>query len=157
MKITWISFLHFYQPAYADNEKVIEATEQSYQRIVSALGRNPNIKFTFNINGCLLDKWQELGFEQLIKDIKQLIQAGQVELTGSAAFHPILPLLPKPEIELQIKLNEKILRKHFGADLRLNGFFIPEGAYDKKLAKLIKKFGYDWILHDEITAFGKSI
>jgi len=183
MKITWINFLHFYQPPTADNEAIIEATEKSYQRIVSALKRNPNIKFTFNITGCLLDKWQELGFEQLIKDIKQLVQAGQVELTGSAAFHPILPLLPKTEIERQIKLNEKILQKYFGPanseqyegeqtfvansatpeatrgcnpllPQGLHGFFIPEGTYEKKLAKQIKKLGYQWTLLDEISAFG---
>jgi len=155
MKITWINFLHFYQPPTADNETIIEATEKSYQRIISALGRNPNIKCTINITGCLLDRWQELGFKQLIKDIKQLIQAGQIELTGSAAFHPILPLLPKSEIERQIRLNEKILQKYFAANTKLNGFFIPEATYDKKLAKMIKKFGYQWILLDEISATGK--
>lgn len=155
MKITWVNFLHFYQPPYADNETIIEATEQSYQRIVSALKRNPDIKFTFNITGCLLDKWNELGFTELINDIKQLVQTKQVELTGSAAFHPILPLLPKSEIEQQIKLNEKILKKYFGDNLKLNGFFIPEATYDKKLSKQIKKLGYQWTLLDEVTAFGK--
>jgi len=155
MKITWINFLHLYQPSYVDNETIIEATEKSYQRIISALVRNPDIKMTLNITGCLLEKWQTLGCEMLIKDLDRLIQHGQVELTGSAAFHPILPLLPKAEIERQIKLNEKILNKYFGADLKLNGFFIPEATYDRRLAKIIKKFGYDWILLDEISATGK--
>lgn len=155
MKLTWINFLHFYQPYSADNETIIEAAEKSHKRIIGALTRNPHIKFTFNIAGCLLDRWQELGYGQLIGDIKKLIESGRVEITGSAAFHPVLPLLPESEIRRQIRLNEEILKKHFGAGLKLNGFFIPEAAYDKKLAKLIKKRGYDWLILDEISAYGK--
>lgn len=155
MKLTWINFLHFYQPYSADNETIIEATEKSYKRIVGALTRNPRIKFTFNIAGCLLDRWQELGYGQLIGDIKRLIESGRIEITGSAAFHPFLPLLPESEISRQIRLNENILKKYFGGNVKLNGFFIPEAAYDKKLAKLIKKRGYDWLILDEISACGK--
>lgn len=154
MKITWINFLHFYQPQTADKETIIEATEKSYIRIINTLKRNPDIHFTFNITGCLLDCWQELGFEDLIKGIKKLIENKQVELTGSAAFHSFLPLLPRDEVVRQIKLNEKILKKYFGENLKLSGFFIPEAAYDKKLAKIIKKRGYQWILLDEISANG---
>ena len=157
MKILWINFLHFYQPSYSDNEPVIEATEKSYLRIINALNRNPNIKFTFNITGCLLEKWQGLGYGQLIQDLKKFIKNGQVELTGSSAYHAFLPLLPKEEIERQIELNEKILKKYFGDELKLNGFFIPEAAYDKKLAKIIKKFGYKWIVLDEISSGEEKI
>jgi predicted glycosyl hydrolase (DUF1957 family) len=155
MKITWINFLHFYQPQTVDKETIIEATEKSYLRIINALKRNPNIRFTVNITGCLLDKWQELGFKNLINDIKKLVNLNQIELTGSAAFHSILPLLPKEEVERQIKLNNKILHKYFGDDLKLSGFFIPEATYDKKIAKFIKKMGFKWIILDEISATGK--
>jgi len=73
MKVTWVNFLHFYQPPMADNETVIEATEKSYIRIVKALQRNPRVKFTFNIAGSLLEHWQKLGYGQLIKDISGLV------------------------------------------------------------------------------------
>jgi len=50
-KITWVNLLHFYQPPTADNETVVQAAEKSYRRIINALIRNPNIKFTINIAG----------------------------------------------------------------------------------------------------------
>lgn len=155
MKVTWVNFLHFYQPPMADNETVIEATEKSYIRIVKALQRNPRVKFTFNIAGSLLEHWQKLGYGQLIKDISGLVQAGQIELTSSAAFHSILPLLPLSESKRQIKLNERILKKYFGPKLKLAGFFMPEATYNKKMAKVIKKQGFEWSIFDEITAFGQ--
>jgi len=105
-KIIWVNLLHFYQPPTADNETIIEATEKSYKRIADALKKNKQIKFTVNITGCLLEKLSYLGHQELINDFKKLFQNGQIELMGSAAFHPLLALLPKKEIIRQIKINE---------------------------------------------------
>ena len=151
MKITWINFLHFYQPATTDNETIIEAAEKSYKRIIGALKRNRQIKFTLNITGCLLDRLENLGYHELIDDLKDMLLNGQIELTGSAAFHPILALLPDEEIIRQIKLNEKILKKYFGPKFKARGFFIPEAAYGARVAKIIK-LNYNWIILDEISA-----
>ncbi|MBU0636650.1 MAG: hypothetical protein ABH818_02255 [Patescibacteria group bacterium] len=155
MKITWINFLHFYQPPTANNETVIEAAEKSYKRIISALKRNPSIVFTINITGCLLNKLADLGYYDLIKDINYLITKKQIELTGSAAFHPILEFLPNKEIDRQIKINEQILKKYFGINFKPEGFFIPEAAYGPHTAKIVKKFNYQWLILDEISLTGK--
>jgi len=151
-KIIWINFLHFYQPPTTDNETIIEATEKSYKRIIGALKKNQQAKFTINITGCLLEKLASLGYIELINDLKTMAASGQIELTGSAAFHPLLALLPEEEIIRQIKLNEIILKKYFGSKFKTSGFFIPEAAYGAKVAKIIKKLNYRWILLDEISA-----
>ncbi|MFH1233198.1 MAG: hypothetical protein V1649_00920 [Patescibacteria group bacterium] len=155
MKITWINFLHFYQPPTADNETVVEAVEKSYRRIISALKRNPSIKFTINITGCLLDRLANLGYDNLINDINSLVVKKQIELTGSAAFHPILAFLPDKEIIRQIEINEQILKKYFGKNFKHQGFFIPEAIYSARVAKIIKKFNYQWLILDEISLSGK--
>lgn len=153
--IIWINLLHFYQPPTADNETIVEAAEKSYKRIISALKRNRQIKFTFNLTGCLLDRLKSLGYAELIGDLKAMLASGQIELTGSAAFHPILALLPDKEIIRQIKINQEILKKYFGEKFKARGFFIPEAAYGANVAKIIKKLGYRWIMLDEISAGAK--
>ncbi|MBI2459111.1 MAG: hypothetical protein HYV53_00990 [Parcubacteria group bacterium] len=155
-KITWINLLHFYQPPAADNETIIEAAKKSYQRIISALKRNRRIKFTLNLTGCLLERLESLGYAPLINDIKDMLLSGQIELTGSAAFHPLLALLPDQEIIRQIKINQEILKKYFGQEFKPEGFFIPEAAYGVRVAKIIKKLNYGWIMLDEISAGLKS-
>lgn len=155
-KIIWVNLLHFYQPPTTDNETIIEAAEKSYKRIISALKRNRQIKFTLNLAGCLLDRLETLGYKELINDLKTMADSGQIELTGSAAFHPILALLPDEEIIRQIKINQEILKKHFGRKFRAQGFFIPEAAYGLKVAKIVKKLNYRWIMLDEISADIKS-
>ncbi len=150
----WINFLHFYQPANADASVIKEATEESYLRIVRALEEHPGVKFTLNIAGCLILRWDDMGYGDLIGRIKKLIKKKQIELTGTAAYHPILPLIPEKEAIRQIKEQEKILKKYFGAE-RPDGFFLPEMAYSPKIGKLIKKLGYKWIILDEIAYNGK--
>jgi alpha-amylase/alpha-mannosidase (GH57 family) len=150
----WINFLHFYQPANADAHIIKEATEESYMRIIRALEEHPNIKFTFNITGCLVSRWEELGYFDLIKRIKKLIKKKQIEIVGTASYHPILPLITEKEAVWQIKDQEKILKKYFGIK-KPAGFFPPEMAYSPKIGKLIKKLGYKWIILDEIAYNGK--
>lgn len=152
----WINFLHLYQPGNIEAEKIIEATKQSYARIIRALEEHPDIKFTLNIAGCLLLRWdEEFHYDELILRIKKLIQQGQIELVGSAAYHALLPLVSIDEAEKQILENEIILKKYFGEDLKLRGFFFPEMAYGHKVGKLVKKLGYEWAIVDEISFNGR--
>ena len=154
-KITWVNLLHFYQPPTADKEVVIEAAEKSYKKIVSALKKNPNTKFTLNLSGCLLEKLARLGYHGLISDIKLLNDKKQIELTGTAAFHPILPLMTEGEIRRSIEINQAILKIFFGKNFHAEGFFLPELAYSAKAAKVIADLGFKWIVLDEISAYGK--
>jgi len=153
----WINLLHLYQPANIDKAKLIEATEKSYERILRALEEHPKIKFTLNIAGCLLVRLdKDLDRRDLIHRFDRLVKRGQVELTGSAAYHALLPLVPEREAEKQILENEKIIKKYFGLQIKLKGFFLPELSYSPNIAKLIKNLGYRWLMLDEISA-GKKI
>lgn len=152
----WINFLHLYQPANSDSYRIKEAVDLSYQRIVSALENNPNRKFTLNISGALVLRLSELKYFDLINRINKLIEKKQIELTGSAAYHPLLPLIKKNEAILQIKENEKIMKEYFPKAV-LRGFFLPEMAYSQKVAKIIKNMGYEWLILDEISLDPKSV
>lgn len=151
----WINFLHIYQLSNTDGYAIKEATEESYSRIIKALEENPNVNFTFNITGCLINRWRQLGYEDLIKRIKRLVKRSQIELVGSVSYHCLMPLVPEEEIERQIKENMGILRENFGKNFPLKGFFMPEMAYSRKVAGIVKKLGFDWIILDEIAYKGR--
>ena len=151
----WINFLHIYQPVNTDAYNITEATEKSYLRIIRALEENGKIKFTININGCLFLRWEELGYQNLIKRIGELIKKGQLEITGNAAYHPLLPLIPLFEAKKQILESEEIFKKYFGKDFKPKGFFFSEMAYGKEVAALVKSLGYEWVVLDEISCAGK--
>ena len=155
--MTWINFLHFYQPANIEDFYIKEALDKSYYRLLRLVQENPDLKITINITACLLLRLEGMGENGFINSIKRLYEEERIEITSSAAYHGLLPLLPEGEIRKQIQENEDILKKFFGSDFKAKGFFLPEMAYSKEVAKIIKDFSYDWIILDEISAKDKKI
>ncbi len=146
----WINFLHFYQPANSDAYRIEEAVKNSYNRILRNLEKNPEVKFTFNISACLVLRLVELKKEDFINRVNALIERGQVEISSSAAYHALLPLVSEEEVFYQIKENEEVLKKYF-PKAKVSGFFLPEMAYSAKVANILKKLSYSWTILDGIS------
>lgn len=147
----WLNFLHFYQPANTESYNIRKALDKSYWRLLRLMEEHPDLRATWNVSGCLLERLAEEKETAFLERLKFLVKKGRLELTGSAAYHGFLPLLPKDEIIRQIRTNEKILRKYFGKNFKPAGFFLPEMAYSPALGKLVKSLGYSWIILDEIA------
>ncbi|MBU2635160.1 hypothetical protein KJ841_01635 [Patescibacteria group bacterium] len=151
-KIIWANLLHLYQPPDQKKHIIRKVVKESYRPLLKTLKKNPKVKITLNIPACLtqiLAKNKE--FSNIIKDIKKLSAAGQIEFTGSAAFHAFLPLIHTGEIRRQIQLNERINKEIFGNLYQPKGFFPPEMGYNEKMAKVVKRMGYQWLVLDEIA------
>lgn len=140
--------LHIYQPPTQYRKMLVRITGQSYERLVELLERYPGVRLTLNINASLSEQLAGAGYQGLLGRIRGLAERGQLELTGSAAYHPILTDLPKREIVRQINLNTKINQSHFGSAYRPSGFFPPELACDENLTAIVEELGFRWILVD---------
>lgn len=151
----WANLLHIYQPPGQKKEITQKVARESYLRIIEILKKRPKVKINLNINASLAEQLPSAGLSSMIDDLKTLARRGQIEFTGSAKYHVILALLPKEEVSRQIKLNNQTNRKIFGELWRPTGFFIPELCYSKKVARIIKKLGFEWIILDEIAYNGK--
>lgn len=147
----WGNFLHFYQPAEQKKEVLDAIVSQCYRPIFSKLKILPGVKITVNISSCLLELLDEHGYLDVIEDIKECVKLGKIELVGSAKYHALLPLLNAEEIKRQIVSNEETLRKYFGKDLHLSGFFPPEMAVNTTVLKVLKQISYKWVILDEIS------
>jgi len=150
----WLNFLHFYQPANTEFYNIRKALDKSYWRLLRLMEEHPELKMTFNVSGCLLERLEEAKEKLFIDRLKFLVSKGRVELTGSAYYHGFLPLLPEKEVVRQIKENEKILKKIFGKTFKPSGFFLPEMSYSPAVAKIVKHLGYKWIILDEVAYSG---
>ncbi|XOU94221.1 MAG: hypothetical protein ACNFW9_05245 [Candidatus Kerfeldbacteria bacterium] len=150
----WANFFHIYQPPNWSPQIIKKVTKESYRPILTILKKSPKLKITLNISGSLTEQLALQGFNDIIDDITNLAKKKQIEFTGSALYHPILPLLPTKEIIRQIQLNTEINKKYFGKIYNPKGFFSPEMAYNKKIAIVIQSLGYKWIIVDEICYNG---
>ena len=149
--MVWANFLHFYQPPTQKSSWVVKITAESYRKIIQLLLESPGAKLTLNVNWILWEHWDNCGQDDVIASLRTLVEKGQVELTGSAKYHPLLPFLPQNEVVRQIKLNEETHRKYLGDLYKPVGFFPPEMGFDVGVAKIVADLGYKWIIVDELS------
>lgn len=150
----WSNFLHIYQPPTQSEAIVRKVTAESYRPLVRILQELPHAKVTLNISGCLTQQLARYGLDDVILGLRQLAERGQVELTGSAIYHPILPLIPATEMRRQIELNTQVNRHYFGEVYAPQGFSPPEMCYSYEVAQMVANMGYRWIIVDEIGKTG---
>jgi len=151
----WSNFLHIYQPPTQTEAIVRKVTDESYRTLVRVLRKAPGGKITLNINAVLTEQLARYGLDDVIRGLRELAERGQIEFTGSAMYHPILPLIPKDEVIRQVKLNNDINQRYFGEIYRPTGFFPPEMCYSHEVAQTVAELGFRWIIVDELSFKGK--
>lgn len=138
-----------------DKEGIEKVVHESYEFILKMLEENLEFRLTINITGCLTEQLQKYEFTDILERFRKLAEKKQIQLVETAAYHPFLPLLPEEEIIYQVKKNHEINKKFFGDAYHPSGFFIPEMAYSLKIAKIIARLGYKWLILDDIHLGGK--
>jgi peptidoglycan/xylan/chitin deacetylase (PgdA/CDA1 family) len=141
-------FLHLYQPPTQFPEVLEKITESSYRPILGLLEKYSRARVTINISASLTEQLVREGFDDVVADLTAASRRGQVELTGSAAYHPLLTEIPGDEVRRQIRLNDEINRRYFGDAYRPRGFFPPEMAINRRVAEVVDDFGFEWAILD---------
>lgn len=151
----WAPFLHLYQPADQQPDILEAIVSQCYRPIIKKLVKHKKARITLNINGALLELFDQSEYRGLIDDLKKLLGRGQIGLTGSAKYHAFLPFLSTEEAARQIMLNTETLHYFFGEEYQKSGFFPPEMGWKDSLAEVIEELGFKWVILDEIAFNGK--
>jgi len=154
--------LHLYQPSTQDEETLRLIATTSYIPLVKKIKSTKNLRLSLDIPLSLLEQMDKHGYKAWIDDVKDLVTAGKVELTGSGAYHPLLPKLPTAFVEKQVILNEYALGYYFGSKIgfegepaitvkNLAGFFPPELAVSDSLMYTLAELGYKWVAVNEFA------
>jgi alpha-amylase/alpha-mannosidase (GH57 family) len=151
----WANFIHIYQPPTQTEEITRRVADECYRKLVDILLRHPQARVTLNINACLTEQLDKYGLHDIINGLRTLAERGQIELTGSAMYHPILPLIPASEMRRQVELNTEVNRRYFGDVYAPQGFFPPEMCYSFEVAQVLAEMGFRWVIGDEIAYDGK--
>ncbi len=143
-------FLHLYQPPTQFAKVLKSITDDSYRRLLTVIWKYPSAKLTINVSGSLTEQLAaHADLRRCLADLADLVEKGQVELVGSAAYHPLLTEIPRDEIRRQILLNDAINKRYFGDMYNPRGLFPPEMAVNRQVLEVVAEMGFDWILVDE--------
>lgn len=141
--------LHIYQPPDRLDHLVHRIAQDCYRPLLAFIESHPHYRLSLNLNWCLTEKWLERNLNDCVERLDRMVSSEQVELTGTAAYHPILPLIPVQEMQRQVSFNESRHRELFrGWDPK--GFFPPELAFGHELVPVLMECRYRWCLTDDI-------
>ncbi len=134
-----IFILHAYQPITQTKEVLERIIENCYKPFFEKLLENPSVKISLNIAGCLLEKLT-MEYPELVKLIERAKDNNQIELMGSAFYHPILPLTRPEDQTYQIQKQNVAITGIFGTTPI--AFFPPEFALNPENIPLIVDEGF---------------
>ena len=144
--IYWAPLFHFYQPPTQTPSILMKVSNESYRPVLEIFDEFPHAKATININGTLTEMFWLCGYTDILSRMSKLAERGQIEFTNSGKYHPILPLIPKEEVERQIRLNYVTNRQYLGDVYSPRGFFPPEMCYSKGIVESIIESRHEWII-----------
>ncbi|MCD6310291.1 MAG: hypothetical protein J7M18_06215 [Candidatus Eremiobacteraeota bacterium] len=142
--------LHLYQPPNQFHNVLKRVVSECYNPLFDLINSRNDANFTINICWSLTEKLIQHGMDDVLDKIKKAMETGRIEITGSAAYHALLPLIPRDEAKRQVDLNFDSHRKIFGPLYKPRGFFPPEMAIDPQTLDIISEAGYDWTITDDI-------
>lgn len=144
--IYWAPLLHFYQPPTQTASMLMKISNEAYRPLLDVFDEFQHARVTVNINGVLTEMLGQCGYSDVLDKLRKLAEDGQIEFTGSGKFHPILPLIPREEMERQIRLNYQTNRNLLGDVYVPRGIFPPEMCYSKDIVESVIESRHEWII-----------
>ena len=158
--------LHMHQPP--NNLKLlIETNEWEARQIILcyerplryALHYKDVARLNIGFSGILLEQLTDHyivdRYRQII-DLPQMLAAYRevenIEWIGMGYFHPIFPLIPMEDWELQLLKGKEKIKEVFGKDPR--GFWPPEIAFCMEMIPTLKRCGYEYVVVDSVHIKG---
>lgn len=148
---------HWYQPPWQYPHVLDKIVHETYDWLSAWLAtQDPeHFKVSINISGSLTELLQKQGHNHVLDNLRVAGEHGVVEFLDTAAYHPLIPLLPQSiregVVERQTKKNGA-LNASWNGSWEPKGFFLPELAISSDTASLLANMGYTHTL-TEYTIF----
>lgn len=138
--------VHNHQPVDNWDHVIEEATIKCYQPFLDILESHPKVGMSIHYSGYLLD-WLSENRPQIIKQLRRLIERGQVEMFGGAYYEPILAIIPDEDKRGQIeKLNDRVEEL---TGQRPHGMWLAERVWEPHLVKAIAQERMKYLFLDD--------
>ena len=151
----WAHFINFSVPETKADAYLHQAWSRCYEPLLSLIAAHPQAHLTFNVDGLFIRRMLGAGLSEGVAAIRRLAEAGQVELASSAYAGPVLGPMSEGAIDDAVNRAADVARDVFGEAYAPAGFFPPEMSYDVNVGAAAGRFGFKWMLLDEMSHSGK--
>jgi hypothetical protein len=137
-------FWHIHQPFFVPDSEVADQVLESYGPLLE-LHERLEVPLSMNVSGGLLARLPAIDPELLVR-LRRLVDRGLLELVGSGAYHPLLPLLVPERARAQIAFDVETKRRLLGVSPR--GFWPADLGWTHWLVPLLAEHGVCWTVVD---------
>lgn len=138
--------IHNHQPVDNFGPVIEQNFQQAYRPFLTTLQEFPRVKVNFHVSGSLLE-WLQENHVDYVADLKELVQAGRVELLTSGLYEPILTLLPEEDLVGQVTAYTDRLARVFGT--RPRGLWLTERVWEQSLVRPLVQAGVEYVVVDD--------
>ncbi|MDP3963872.1 MAG: hypothetical protein Q8Q39_05245 [bacterium] len=140
--------LHLYQPPTQTSGVIKQIAAESYRPLLKVIHDHPRAYVCVDIAASALELL-EVHAPDVIDLMHECLERKKLFLVNTAAFHPILPLLRRSEIERQLCLNIGAYEQRFKPFVVPRGCFLPEMAYSSQVIQPLRRSWARWTMTDD--------
>jgi len=137
--------VHNHQPVGNFDFIFERAFERAYKPFLEVLKAHPRVRLSIHYTGILLD-WMEINHPEYLRDVRGMVEAGQVEVLGGGYYEPILPILTEDDRRGQVAALSRRVETLFGAKPR--GMWLAERVWEPSLVSSIADAGIEYVVLD---------
>ncbi len=155
MKTETLKFLfavHNHQPVGNFGHVFEDTFEKCYRPYLETLTQFPQLKTSAHFSGPLLE-WIEAHRPDYLKQLRSMVQVGQLEILGGGFYEPLLATIPEEDALGQIRMMNEYLREKLGTTPR--GLWLAERIWSPTLPRVIAHAGIEFTILDD-THFSYS-
>ncbi len=141
-----VLMIHAHQPAGNFEHVFEECYKNSYEAFLTLVEKHPGVRLALHYSGPLL-LWIERNHPEYFRRLRNLVNAGQIELIGGGFYEPILISIPYPDQHEQITRLADYIEKHF--DKRPTGAWLAERVWEPQLPSALAASGVTYTLIDD--------
>ena len=146
--------IHNHQPVGNFGWVIEDVFEHAYAPLLAALERHPDVHLGLHYTGPLL-QWMAAHRPDSLRQIRGLVDRGQVEIVGGGYYEPILVTLPDRDRHGQLVRMADELEQLFGR--RPAGAWLAERVWEPSLAYDLAAAGYRWTVLDDTHLRAASV
>jgi 4-alpha-glucanotransferase len=139
--------IHAHQPAGNFQHVFEECYENSYLAFIDLLEKHPGVHLAIHYSGPLL-QWIERNHPEYFIRLRQMVDAGQVEMIGGGFYEPILISIPATDQVEQLTRLEDYIESHFGK--RPTGAWLAERVWEPHLPSTLAAANVAYTLIDDL-------
>ncbi|NLT36076.1 MAG: DUF1926 domain-containing protein [Gaiellales bacterium] len=118
----------------------------AYLPFLNVMEDSTALPFSLHTSGPLL-QWLLECHPEYVSRVRNLVEAGRVEIKGGCLYEAILPLLPREDRSEQLRRFSALLEDTFGA--RPEGAWLPERVWEPDLPRDLREAGLEYTVVDD--------